>query len=261
MRSRDALGNLSLTGLRNAWWGHPVRESGWQLDLGRLLADPVWRGVDVAYGDGAPVLLVPGFLSGDPSFAYMRTWLRRIGYRTYRAGIRWNVDCADRSVRRLDQRLADVAARNGRRVHVVAHSRGGLFARALAYRNPDHLAQVITLGSPLGGEFDCSVPVAAAVAGARAAQTLIRPEAREKGCFTNNCSCGYSADLSGPLATGVPMTSIYTLDDGIVRPSSCVVADARCIAVRGTHLGLVMNAEVYRHVGRLLSARAGEEGA
>ena len=199
------------------------------------------------------MLLVPGFLLGDPSFAFMRTWLRRIGFRTYRAGIRLNVDCADRAVSRLQDRLEDVAARSGRKVHLVAHSRGGLLARALARRHPDDIAQVITLGSPLAGEFDCALGVKVAVAGVRSAQNLIRPQPRKHGCFTACCGCGYSADLHARLDRDVPLTSIYTLEDGIVRPSSCVrTPDARCIAVHGTHLGLVTNKGVYRHLAHLL---------
>ena len=249
------LGPSADAALSRPWWGHPIREYGWSRDLVQLMTDPVWRGVDVEPGDGSPVLMVPGFLAGDPSFLLMRSWLRRSGYRTHAAGIRWNVDCADRSVRRLEARVAEVARRAGAPVHLVAHSRGGLFARALVRRNPENLAQVITLGSPLGGEFDCSVPVATAVAGVRVAQQLVRPDVRGKGCFTRDCSCGYSADLASPLTDRVRLTSIYTPEDGIVRPSACVVPDATCIEVSGTHLGLVTNAEVFRHVGRLLAER------
>jgi triacylglycerol lipase len=234
-----------------------VRELGWQVELGHLLASPVWRGTNLPHGDGAPVLLVPGFLSGDPSFDFMRNWLRRIGFRTYRAGIRLNVDCADRAVNRLHDRLVDVAARSGRRVHVVAHSRGGLLARALGRRHPGNIAQIITLGSPLAGEFDCSLGVKAAVVGVRAAQNLIRPQSRKHGCFTASCGCGYSADLQAGLDPEVPLTSIYTVEDGIVRPSSCLAADATCIAVHGSHLGLVTNKEVYGHLARLLAEPPG----
>jgi triacylglycerol lipase len=235
------------------WWGHPVREYAWQVELLTLLANPIWRGVGVPMGDGTPVLMVPGFLAGDPSFVVMRSWLRRCGYRTYQAGIKWNVDCANRSVDRLAGRVSDVAERTGQPVHLVAHSRGGLLARALGRRRPENIAQIITLGSPLRGEFDCAVPVAAAVAGVRAIHNVMRSDARDQGCFTHICRCGYSDDLAGAFTTQVPLTSIYTMDDGIVRPSACVVPDAVCIAVRGTHLGLVTNAAVYRELGQLLA--------
>ena len=47
------------------WWGRPLAETRWQLELARLLVDPVLRGRDVAPGDGRPVILLPGFLAGD----------------------------------------------------------------------------------------------------------------------------------------------------------------------------------------------------
>jgi pimeloyl-ACP methyl ester carboxylesterase len=65
-----------------------------------------------------------------------------------------NVDCADRAVNRLRDRLDDVAARSGRKVHVVAHSRGGLLARSYL---KDHAQEaysvrtVITLHAPHTG--------------------------------------------------------------------------------------------------------------
>ena len=48
------------------WWGNHLGEMRWQLELARLLVDPVYRGEDVPRGDGAPVVLIPGFLAGDP---------------------------------------------------------------------------------------------------------------------------------------------------------------------------------------------------
>jgi triacylglycerol lipase len=235
------------------WWGRPISELRWQLEWAALLADPVWRGVGVPRGDGSPVLLVPGFLSGDVSLRTLRTWLQRIGYRTYQADIRWNVDCADRAMVRLERRLTAVVQRTGRPVRVIGHSRGGLFARALVHRRPADLTEVITLGSPLANELDCSVSTLAAVAGARAMQRLLRPQARRDGCFTGSCQCAYTCDVRAPLPATVPLTSIYTRHDGIVRPSACQPADAECIEVGGSHLGLGVNAEVYRHLGRLLA--------
>ena len=63
---------------------------------GRRGCTSSWRGSwsatpgadeDVPHGDGAPVLLVPGFLAGDATLAVMHGWLRRIGHRSYRSEI------------------------------------------------------------------------------------------------------------------------------------------------------------------------------
>ena len=50
---------------RERWWGRPLAETRWCLELRRLLADPVWHGIGVPPGDGRPVVLLPGSLAGD----------------------------------------------------------------------------------------------------------------------------------------------------------------------------------------------------
>jgi pimeloyl-ACP methyl ester carboxylesterase len=255
MVSEDAAARSLRRDRRTVWWGRPLAEFRWQREAVALLADPVWRGSGVPRGDGSPVLLVPGFLTGDPSLSTLRYWLRRMGYRTYRADIPWNVECSDRAMTRLEARLDAVVERAGRPVQVVGHSRGGLFARALARRRPEHIAHVITLGSPLTDQEDCSVLTAMAVAGMQAAQHLWRPRSWRDGCLTGHCSRAFNADLVEPLASEVRLTSIYTRGDGIVRPAACRPHDATCIEVGGSHIGLGVNAEVYRHVAGLLAQR------
>jgi triacylglycerol lipase len=61
------------------WWGDHLREIRWQLELGRLLVDPVFRGAGVPRGDGQPVILMPGLGAGDPTLLVLAAWLRRIG--------------------------------------------------------------------------------------------------------------------------------------------------------------------------------------
>src|ERR1700757_913849 len=53
--------------VRDSWWGRPLAETRWCLELARMLADPVWRGVGVPHGDSRPVVLMPGFGGGDQS--------------------------------------------------------------------------------------------------------------------------------------------------------------------------------------------------
>ena len=231
------------------WWGSPITEARVHLEIARLLVSPVFRGVDVPAGGGRPVLLVPGFLAGDATLALLHTWLRRVGYRTYRSGIAWNVDCSEAAVQRLDRRLGEIADRAGERVTVIGHSRGGLFARALGVRRPSRVRRVVTLGSPLAGHFDASVLTLAAAGGARLAQNVLRPS--RPGCMTVSCPCAFTADMTA--AAPVPLTSIWSSRDGIVRPSACRPADAECLEVTGSHLGLASDAAVYRHLATVLS--------
>jgi triacylglycerol lipase len=235
------------------WRGAHVREMRWQLELARLLADPVWRGVGVPRGDGRPVLLIPGFLAGDQSLSFLAAWLRRIGYRPRRAGIAFNVRCSDVAVDRLERTLSHVHLSTGRQVALVGHSRGGHFAKALASRRPAQVSQVVALGSGLDDPFDISETTRRAVAGVRRAIHRQDPQRAEMGCFTSSCVCRYAQDFARPFPQDVPLTSIYSKGDGVVRWQACVVPYARCVEVPGSHVGLPFNRHAYRELARALA--------
>jgi triacylglycerol lipase len=236
-----------------AWRGAHLREARWQLEAARLVADPLWRGRGVPRGDGSPVLLIPGFLAGDSSLSMMARWLRRIGYRPRRAGITFNVRCADVAVDRLEQALHHAHLSSGQQVAIVGHSRGGHFAKALASRCPDTVSQVVSLGSGLDDPFDISRATRAAVESVRRQIERRDPERAARGCFTTSCSCRYAQDYERPFPEQVPLTSIYSLGDGVVRWRSCVVPYARCVEVRGSHVGLAFNRHAYREIARTLA--------
>ena len=112
-------------------------------------------------------MLIPGFLAGDVSLSVMGSWLRRIGHRPHESGILINVDCSDRALDSIEARAESVAARCGRRLALVGHSRGGHFAKALAHRRPDLVEAVVSLGAGLDTPFDVSIPTQAAVRAVR----------------------------------------------------------------------------------------------
>ena len=235
------------------WWGGHLREVRWQAELARLLADPVWRGTGLPRGDGGPVLLIPGFLAGDQSLAVMATLLRKIGHRPRRAGISFNVACSDIAVDRLSTVLLRACQTSGRPVAIVGHSRGGHFARALAVRHPERVSQVISLGSGLDQPFDISEPTRMAVDGVRRLIARRDPERAALGCFTHACLCRYSRDYRSPFPESVPLTSIYSKGDGVVRWRACVVPYARNVEVVGSHIGLAFNRHAYREIAAALA--------
>jgi hypothetical protein len=123
------------------WWGDHLRETRWQLELYRLLVDPIFRGQGVPHGDGRPVILLPGFGGGDQTLLVLAAWLRRIGYRPRLCGFVANLGCSDRAVDRVELRLEELHRRHRRRVALVGHSRGGHYARdADAPRRRRHAA-------------------------------------------------------------------------------------------------------------------------
>ncbi len=223
-------------------------------ELSALLRDPVFRGRGVHRGDGRSILLVPGFLSGDWSLTVMHGWLQRIGYVPHPSGINFNVRASEHMLAGLRRRVADIQASDPSPVTLIGHSRGGLLAKVLSQRRPDAIDQVITLGSPLADQSDITRITQAAVGVVRTANQIgFGSRLRSEGRF------GY--DLRQVPA--VPTTSIYTPSDDVVNFRSCIRPDIPSIAVWGSHNGLVINPEVYRLLGRLLTRprRAGAGGA
>ena len=208
-----------------------------------LLRDPVFRGRGVRRGDGRPVLLIPGFLSGDWQLRVMQTWLDRLGYKAHLSGILFNVQHSERMLAGLRHRLVQIEQEEGTRVSLVGHSRGGLLAKVLSQRRPQSVEQVITLGSPLADWTDLALMTHHALGVVKVANEIAFGRRL-------NVEGRFSHDLSLPPA--VPTTSIYTRSDDVVNFRSCIRADIPSMPVWGSHNGLVINPEVYRLLGRLL---------
>lgn len=213
-------------------------------ELSGLLRDPVFRGRGIPRGDGRPVLLVPGFLSGDWSMRMLQNWLERVGYKAYLSGILFNVQHSERMLAGLRHRLLEVEAESGSRVSIVGHSRGGLLAKVLSQRRPNSIEQVITIGAPLADWTDISVLMHHAVGVVRTANEIAYGRKL-------NTEGRFGHDLSLPPA--VPTTSIYTRSDDVVNFRSCLRPDIPSISVWGSHNGMLVNAEVYRLLGRMLA--------
>src|SRR4030095_4208997 len=71
------------------------------LDWLSLRASPVFYGCGVPRGDGAAVVLVPGFLASDWYLFEIHAWLARIGYRPELSRVGRNADCLDVIAERL----------------------------------------------------------------------------------------------------------------------------------------------------------------
>ena len=183
------------------------------VEFGMLVTDPVFWGIDVARGDGHPVLLIPGLLANDDYLRPLSNWLRRVGYNPIWSGLRIDPGYAEAAIRRVSERVEQEHQNTGSRVSIIGHSMGGALARSAALRSPNAVRHVITLGSPLffGAQYRLSLSVA--------------------------------------------LTAIYTRNDRIVRHPHALARDdhAQNIEVSGSHVGLALNSEVYRHLARVLA--------
>ena len=238
-----------------AGWGEPEpllwQEQRAASELWALLADPVYYGVGVPRGDGAPVLLVPGFLGSDEYLAIMRGWLRRIGYRPHPSGLLCTSPVAG-LLARLLRRAETVAARADRPLVLIGHSLGGMLSCGVAVRRPDLVAHVITLGTDRSADAGggATNPLVRALA-----DRLLGAGASAREQLAAHGLCG------GALPAGVPLSCIYSRDDAVVHWRACLDAapGTTLHEVRGTHLGLAWNVQVYRTLARLL-AQADDRG-
>jgi pimeloyl-ACP methyl ester carboxylesterase len=220
-------------------------EGRFYLEYLRLIRDPVFRGVEVPPGLGRPVLLIPGFLAGDWTLRTPFEWLRRVGYRPRMAGVAFNVMYSEVMLRPMIDSLIALNRKTAARVSVVGHSRGGVLAMVLAHRKPELVEQVITLGSPLKDPFDVH-PLT--MAGVRAAHLFNVVRYRHPA----SVEMRFLRDLAAPPK--VPTTSIYSRSDGVVNWKACLRSDINAIEVKGSHIGLALNPEVYRILSHLLPA-------
>jgi triacylglycerol lipase len=228
------------------------RETRVALEHAALRRDPVFRGRGVVGGEGEPVMLIPGFLAGDPSMATMAGWLKRMGYRPCRARMRANVDCGERALGRLEEALRRQSDRHGSRVAIVGQSRGGGLARLLAIRRPELVSGIVTLGSPLKNQLAVHPLVRAQVLGVGLLGTLGVPGLFSHGCLHGDCCENARRDAEAPFPESVGFVSVYSKSDGIVDWRSCLDPAAQHVEVSASHIGMSGHAPTYRAIARAL---------
>ena len=208
----------------------------------------VFYGFGVPRGDGAPVVLVPGYLTNDWSLVEMFHWLRRMGYRPYVSNIGWNCDCFDVLVDRLLETIAKVNAETGRQVVLIGQSLGGVFARSAATRRPDLVSAVITLGSPFRG-FRTNPFVQWASDLTRAFVLWRRRPHVARQCCTLDCPCRTVAALRAPFPPTIPQRAVYSKTDGVVDWRTCINDDPTTnVEVPTTHIGMGIHPATYRFI-------------
>ena len=200
-------------------------------ELGAITAaSPMLR--MIGRGDNHPVLVLPGFLAGDPSTAPLRSVLQSQGYWVHGWRLGRNLGPTAHVVDGLVERLEMLHERHDQPVTLIGWSLGGIYARRLARRYPDAIRQVITLGSP----FRINPNDRSAVSGL---YDRLKPT---HSIDTEELLPGLDG---GPLE--VPTTAIYTRTDGVVRWWQCIESigpERENIEVRGSHSGLGFNPAV-----------------
>jgi triacylglycerol lipase len=229
------------------------REGRLAIEAASLARDPVFLGDGVSDGGGRPVLLIPGFLVGDPSLATMTRWLRRTGHHTRKAGIRLNVACSGLAVGKLEERLEELAEARGP-VTIVGQSRGGTFAKALAVRRPELVSGIVTVGTPVVTPLAVHPLVRLQILALGALGTAGAPGLLRHSCLAGGCCSQFSEELAADVPDGVGYLVIYSRSDGIVDWRSCLdpAADEH-VDVRASHVGMCLNPATYRAIAAALA--------
>lgn len=191
-----------------------------------LLAAPWLR--RLPRGDGHPVMVVPGFGATDFSTRPLRQLLSRLGYAAHGWEQGRNLGMGARIKQSLGRSLESLHQRHGQTVSLIGWSLGGVYVREMARHAPQHVRQVITLGSPFNAH-----PRANNVDG------LFRLANRGK-----NLNLDWDAFQKRRVPPPVPCTAIHSKSDGIVA-WRCSVEEAapqtENIAVLSSHFGLAVN--------------------
>jgi triacylglycerol lipase len=194
-----------------------------------------------------PVVLVPGFISGDVSMTILSRHLRRHGHRTFRSAIGANLGCTDAMVDRLVTRLEAVVAAEGRPVALVGHSRGGMIVKLVGRRRPDLVAGIVVLSAPVTGALSVAPHVRKQLEvlfglNRRGVRGVISED-----CVTGECAARIAAEFEGPFPD-VPYTSVYSRRDAIIDWRTCLDPAAELIEVRAAHSGMSTDPVVMRIV-------------
>jgi hypothetical protein len=80
-------------------------------------------------GEGAPVMVLPGFGAGDESTALLRHYVQRIGYSAIGWGLGYSSGDVPQDIPRVIQQVASFAVESGSKVRLIGWSLGGYLAR------------------------------------------------------------------------------------------------------------------------------------
>jgi pimeloyl-ACP methyl ester carboxylesterase len=185
-------------------------------------------------GDGGPVMVLPGLGTTDLSTTPLRSFLKKLGYRTYGWEMGLNVGYKPEFEDKLLVHLRKIYLKYHQPVKLIGWSMGGIYAREIAKLEHHAVSQVITMGSPFSGGKAQKTNV----------NTLYRILNGQKIRETHDSRANYLAQ-----APPVPSTAIYSKTDGVVSWQYCIEYaeedHLESIEVKGSHLGMGFNSMVY----------------
>ena len=213
-------------------------------DFGFLFLSPEFWGRGIPHGDGAAVIVIPGFGGSRALFLYQNceAWLRRIGYRTFPCGIGINIGCPNTSTQLLCEGIEAAVEKTGRGVHLIGHSLGAILGRTAAKYRPHEIASVISVAGTIRGAL---------------VHPLVYSLTRltiPKRCM-EDCNCRFHQSLRKPMPDDVARLALFTPNDGVIEPWNCKEeTGGQNVEIKGsTHVGLMANRYSYRAIAEFMS--------
>lgn len=220
-----------------------------------LRRHPIWRNPTADLG-GLPVVLVGGLASSPLILGPMLEWLQRIGCRALLAPTQYGVACGQRTAVAVEDALARHVDATGERAVIVAHSRGGQFARPVAVRRPELVQGLITLGSPLVRLLGAHPLVLLEVLGLGVVGSLGIPGLVRASCLWGECCRPLRDDLAGPFPDTLPFVSVFSRQDEVVPWQASLDPAARHREIDTTHGGLIASPEAFQMLAQELALLA-----
>ncbi len=203
--------------------------------------------------DRVPVLLVPGFMSGDFALTPMNDSLRDAGHWTSRSGIAPNIGCTVEMVGVVERRVESIAERTGRRVAIVGWSRGGTLGKIVAVRRPELVESLITLGTPNTNPLAVNQTLASQLQLLTRLQSMGVPGVIGQDCLTGSCATQVRQWLDSDFPTHVRYVSMFSMNDGVIDWRACLDPAAEHIEVDATHMAMGAEPAVIDRVCELLA--------
>ncbi|MCH8821202.1 hypothetical protein IID23_01605 [Patescibacteria group bacterium] len=208
---------------------------------------------EVPRGNREPMMCIQGL--GRPwwDMEPMNNWLAWNGYSPIQPDLVLNVECPERTTRRLAQTVCRVVEQSETPLCLLGHSLGGLLAKAIEASVPEgYVSGVFLLGSPLK-QIRIHRLMDIAARGLGFANNILL--GTERGCFRGRCDCQFMSDVRSSLRDKVLYVSLFTKRDQIAEWNGCLLDEGpnrKNIEVRGTHLLLPSNPQVLLHIANLL---------
>jgi triacylglycerol lipase len=199
--------------------------------------------VDLA---GLPVLVIGGLATNSQILSPLQDWLHRLGCRPLLTPSQYGIACGQRAAIAVEEALARHVDTTGEQAVIIAHSRGGQFARPVAVRRPELLRGLITLGSPLNRLLGVHPVVLVKVLGLGVGGSLGIPGLFRASCLWGQCCRPLRDDLWGPFPDQVPFVSVFSRHDEVVPWQTSLDPAARHRELPTTHRGLITSPAAFQ---------------